>query len=258
MISLPRCLLQRVRVRGQRLTTGQIRGRRGPRRFGPPCCRAATAVATKPPQCFRGHATTPALLPPPPRCRHLRLANLPPPSARRCRRRHAIPAAALPPPSLRCHHRSHAAAAAAAAAAMPPRYHRHRAAAADAFVFIVVVVIAAAVLSRCHHRMPPPRYRRRPCHAARCHCPTATMPATAALPPPSPRRCRRRAASKLPLSPLPPRCHRASHRDDAADDTALLVSSSVSREERWCSRHMVVFLVRPIIACARAPCIFFI
>ncbi len=74
MISLPRCPLQRICVCGRRLTAGQIRGRRGPRRFGPPCYHAATAVATKPPQCFRGHATSAALLPPPPRCRYLCLA----------------------------------------------------------------------------------------------------------------------------------------------------------------------------------------
>jgi hypothetical protein len=124
---------------------------------------------------------------------------------------------------------------------MPPRYHRRRATAAIAFVFIVVVVVAAAALSHCHRRMPPPRYRHCRCRAARCHCPTTTLPATAALPPLLPRRRRRHPAGKLLLPLLPTRCHCASHRNAAADDTALPVSSSVSREERWCSRHMAVF-----------------
>jgi hypothetical protein len=253
MISLPWCLLQRVCVCRRRLTAGRICGRQGPQRFGPPCCRAATAVAAMPLQCFHGHATSAALLPPLPRCRHPRLANPPPPSARRRRCRHAIPAVPLPPPLLGCHHHSHAAAAAAAAAAMPPRYHRRRTAAAVAFVFILIVVVAAAALLHCHRRMLPLRYGRCRCRAACCYCPPATLPATAPLPMPLPHRCRRRAAGKLPLPLLPPRCHQASHHDAAADDTALPVSSSVSREERWCSRHMVVFLVRPILAFARAP-----
>ena len=179
------------------MTAGQIRGRQGPRRFGLPCCCAATAVAAKPLQCFRHPAN--------------------------------------------------------AAAAMPPRYHCRRAAAAVAFVFIVVIVVAAAALLHCHRRMLPLRYGRCRCRAACCYCPPATLPATAPLPMPLPHRCRRRAAGKLPLPLLPPRCHQASHHDAAADDTALPVSSSVSREERWCSRHMVVFLVRPILAFARAP-----
>ena len=55
-----------------------------------------------------------------------------------------------------------------------------------------------------HRQMSPPRYPHCRCCAARCHCPTATLPATTALPPPP-----------------SPRCHRASRRDAAADDTAL-------------------------------------
>ena len=48
-------------------------GRRAvwPQRFGPPCCRAGTAVAAKPPPCCPCHcraATTSAALPPPPPC----------------------------------------------------------------------------------------------------------------------------------------------------------------------------------------------
>jgi hypothetical protein len=145
---------------------------------------------------------------------------------------------------------------------MPLRYHRRCAAAAVAFVFIVVIVITAATtLLRCHRWMPPPRYRCCRCHAARCHCPTAMLPATAALPAPLPRRCcRRRAAVATTALSTSCHCHRRHrhHRTATALPTAMLplmtpcCRSAAASAGRSISAVDIVFWGRLIYACARA------
>jgi hypothetical protein len=189
-------------------------GRRAvwPRRFGPPCCRAGTAVAVaaKPLLCCPRHchaATTSAALLSPPPCKTA--AALLPVVLAACR---AIPATLLP----RCH-RSRAATTdprrcrcQAPTAAPPPLlpccrchclcfYHRRRCRRRRDIALPppdAAAALSPSLLLRC----PPPPLN---CHAS-CRRRAATIAA-------GPSRCCRRHRHFAAISatlPLPPRCHR--------------------------------------------------
>ena len=110
----------------------------------------------------------------------------------------AIPAALLP----RC--RRCRAATTVAALPPPPRHCRHAISASVLSLLLPLFSLSSLLLLLPRYHAATAGCRRRAIAAARC--PTATLPATAALPPPLPRRCPALAATAVMLLPPPLPC----------------------------------------------------